>query len=376
MRGGRRRKRRSEKGPRDVTPRVAAGRGGRAGPRGGLVRQRGGRAHAGRRHRGGRTPRAQGHPPGGDRRPAPLHERAAAAPRHPRVPRRGPGHGRLRALAERRLARGAGLGRRGDPDALRADGRAPAARAGGPAHRTHRRACGPVPVPADPGPGSAARSARGRGQRVAATSAEPPRPRTSEDAEGPVARSELRGLVDYLERRTGIEPGEREMVRSVFELGDTIAREVMVPRTDMVFIESDKTVEQALSLAMRSGFSRIPVVGENEDNVVGIAYLKDIVAWSHEHPGGRGDREGRHRHAPGQLRAGQQAGRRTAAPDAGAAQSHGDRDRRVRRHCRDWSPSRISWKRSSARSPTSTTTSSRRSPGCPPTRPGSPPGFR
>jgi CBS domain containing-hemolysin-like protein len=75
------------------------------------------------------------------------------------------------------------------------------------------------------------------------------------------------------------------MVRSVFELGDTIVREVMVPRTDMVFIESDKTVEQALSLALRSGFSRIPVVGENEDDVVGIAYLKDIVKWSHEHPG-------------------------------------------------------------------------------------------
>ncbi|MBV9092580.1 MAG: HlyC/CorC family transporter [Streptosporangiaceae bacterium] len=98
------------------------------------------------------------------------------------------------------------------------------------------------------------------------------------------ALSELRGLVDYLERRAEIEPGEREMVRSVFELGDTIVREVMVPRTDMVFIESDKTVGQALSLALRSGFSRIPVVGENEDDVVGIAYLKDIAAWSHEHP--------------------------------------------------------------------------------------------
>ncbi len=104
------------------------------------------------------------------------------------------------------------------------------------------------------------------------------------DDDGPPNRSELRGLVDYLERRTGIEPGERDMVRSVFELGDTIVREVMVPRTDMVFIEADKTVEQALSLALRSGFSRIPVVGENEDDVVGIAYLKDIVAWSHEHP--------------------------------------------------------------------------------------------
>jgi len=99
------------------------------------------------------------------------------------------------------------------------------------------------------------------------------------------ARPELRGLVDFIEGRTEIEPGEREMVRSVFELGDTIVREVMVPRTDMVFIERDKTLDQALSLALRSGFSRIPVVGDNTDDVVGIAYLKDIVAWEHEHPG-------------------------------------------------------------------------------------------
>jgi len=102
---------------------------------------------------------------------------------------------------------------------------------------------------------------------------------------GPAEGTELRGLVDYLERRDGIEPGEREMVRSVFELGDTIVREVMVPRPDMVFVEADKTVEQALSLALRSGFSRVPVAGENTDDVVGIAYLKDLVSWSHEHPG-------------------------------------------------------------------------------------------
>ncbi|MFI5043121.1 MAG: hemolysin family protein, partial [Acidimicrobiales bacterium] len=125
---------------------------------------------------------------------------------------------------------------------------------------------------------------------VACGNAMPPtrRARPLVDHEGspvPVDRSELRGLVDYLERRNGIEPGERDMVRSVFELGDTIVREVMVPRTDMVFIESDRTVEQALSLTLDSGFSRIPVVGENQEDVVGIAYLKDIVAWSHEHPG-------------------------------------------------------------------------------------------
>jgi len=97
------------------------------------------------------------------------------------------------------------------------------------------------------------------------------------------SEEDLRGLVDLLEQRRVIEPGERAMIHSVFELGDTIVREVMVPRTDMVFVERDKTLGQALSLALRSGFSRIPVIGDNLDDVVGIAYLKDIVTRSHEH---------------------------------------------------------------------------------------------
>jgi CBS domain containing-hemolysin-like protein len=97
------------------------------------------------------------------------------------------------------------------------------------------------------------------------------------------SEEDLRGLVDLLEQRQVIEPGERAMIHSVFELGDTIVREVMVPRTDMVFVQRDKTLGQALSLALRSGFSRIPVIGENLDDVVGIAYLKDIVARSQLH---------------------------------------------------------------------------------------------
>ena len=100
--------------------------------------------------------------------------------------------------------------------------------------------------------------------------------RGSRDGAG-ASEEELRGLVDLLEQRRVIEPGESAMMQSVFELGETIAREVMVPRTDMVFVERGKTVRQALSLALRSGFSRIPVVGENEDDVIGIAYLKDLV---------------------------------------------------------------------------------------------------
>jgi CBS domain containing-hemolysin-like protein len=96
--------------------------------------------------------------------------------------------------------------------------------------------------------------------------------------EGPFASEvELRELVDMAEQRGVVEHGEREMIQSVFELGDTIAREVMVPRTDVVWIERSKTIPQALALALRSGFSRIPVVGENVDDVVGVAYLKDLA---------------------------------------------------------------------------------------------------
>jgi CBS domain containing-hemolysin-like protein len=103
------------------------------------------------------------------------------------------------------------------------------------------------------------------------------------EQQGPSGEEEdLRGLVDLLERRRVIEPGERAMIHSVFELGDTIVREVMVPRTDMIVVETGKSLRQALSLALRSGFSRIPVVGENLDDVIGIAYLKDIVTRGYE----------------------------------------------------------------------------------------------
>jgi len=74
-----------------------------------------------------------------------------------------------------------------------------------------------------------------------------------------------------------VEHGEREMINSVFALGDTIAREVMVPRTEMVWIETAKNLRQGLVLALRSGFSRIPVIGENVDDILGIVYLKDLV---------------------------------------------------------------------------------------------------
>jgi CBS domain containing-hemolysin-like protein len=101
---------------------------------------------------------------------------------------------------------------------------------------------------------------------------------------------ELRELVDMAEQRGVVEHGEREMIQSVFELGDTIAREVMVPRTEIVFIERAKTVPQALALSLRRGFSRIPVVGENADDVVGVAYLKDLARRAQDAEGARATR--------------------------------------------------------------------------------------
>ena len=102
--------------------------------------------------------------------------------------------------------------------------------------------------------------------------------------EGPFdTAAELREMVDLAGADDLIEDAERKMIHSVFDLGDTFAREVMVPRTEMVFIERHKTLRQAISLSLRSGFSRIPVIGENADDIVGVIYLKDMVRRTFEH---------------------------------------------------------------------------------------------
>ena len=102
--------------------------------------------------------------------------------------------------------------------------------------------------------------------------------------QGPFANeAELRDLMDQAHERGLVESDEHEMIHSVFELGDTLVRELMVPRTDMVWIEKDKSLRQALSLALRSGFSRIPVVGEDIDNIIGLAYVKDLAKRTLDH---------------------------------------------------------------------------------------------
>ncbi|MBC2681145.1 hemolysin family protein [Corynebacterium anserum] len=100
--------------------------------------------------------------------------------------------------------------------------------------------------------------------------------------DGPFATEiELREMVDIASERGIVESDERRMIQSVFDLADTTARTVMVPRPEMLWIEQDKTVSQALNLCIRSGHSRVPVIGEDVDDVVGVAYLKDLIAHVH-----------------------------------------------------------------------------------------------
>ncbi len=93
--------------------------------------------------------------------------------------------------------------------------------------------------------------------------------------------AELRDMVDRVSESDAIEDNEREMFRSVLELGDTLTREVMVPRTDMITTQADTPLRKVLALLLRSGFSRVPVVGESVDDVVGVLYLKDVVRRVH-----------------------------------------------------------------------------------------------
>ena len=103
--------------------------------------------------------------------------------------------------------------------------------------------------------------------------------------EGPFStETELREMVDIAEASELIEAEERRMIHSVFEFGDTTVREVMVPRGDVVYIETHKNLRQTMSLFLRSGYSRIPVIGENLDDVRGFAYLKDVVRRDFEAP--------------------------------------------------------------------------------------------
>jgi CBS domain containing-hemolysin-like protein len=107
----------------------------------------------------------------------------------------------------------------------------------------------------------------------------------SRRAEG-VSESELLALADVALEEEVIEREERALIHSIIEFGDTIVREVMVPRPDMRTLESDLTVSQALGVAMAAGYSRLPAFDDNVDDVIGIAYVKDLVRTERAGRGG------------------------------------------------------------------------------------------
>ena len=92
-------------------------------------------------------------------------------------------------------------------------------------------------------------------------------------------------MVERVRESDILEDNERDMINSVIELGRTIVRTVMVPRTDMITIGKTHTLEQALRLFSRSGFSRVPVIGDSADELLGILYLKDIIRFTYQHGG-------------------------------------------------------------------------------------------
>ncbi|MDQ4501099.1 CNNM domain-containing protein [Sinomonas sp. ASV322] len=112
----------------------------------------------------------------------------------------------------------------------------------------------------------------------AATGTDP----TQEDAI--YSTDELREFVERASDSEDFEEDQAELLQSVFELGETLVRAVMIPRTDVIAIEAGSSLRQAMSLFLRSGCSRVPVYVENLDDVRGVLYLKDVAARLHQAP--------------------------------------------------------------------------------------------
>jgi len=96
--------------------------------------------------------------------------------------------------------------------------------------------------------------------------------------QGPyITEQELRALADVASDEQQMEKGESQLIHSIFEFGDTIAREVMVPRPDIIAIEASKDLREVQELMLRHGFSRVPVYRQDLDNIVGVVHAKDVL---------------------------------------------------------------------------------------------------
>ncbi len=98
------------------------------------------------------------------------------------------------------------------------------------------------------------------------------------------SEEQLLSMVDEATELDVLEEDDRELIHSIFEWGDTVVREVMIPRTDMITIDADASISAALGQFFRTGVSRIPVTGRDVDEVLGVLYLRDVARITHEQP--------------------------------------------------------------------------------------------
>lgn len=108
----------------------------------------------------------------------------------------------------------------------------------------------------------------------------PGRPRTASFS----SEEQLLSMVDEATELDVLEEGDRELIHSIFEFNDTVVREVMIPRTDMVVIDGDESVSAAMHVFLSRGVSRMPVIGDDIDEVLGVAYLRDVARLTFEKP--------------------------------------------------------------------------------------------
>ena len=143
-----------------------------------------------------------------------------------------------------------------------------------------------------------------------------------------VTEEELLAMADTAADEEVIEREERKLIHSIIDFGDTVAREVMVPRPDMVTVNADATLGHAADIASSAGFSRVPVYGNGIDDIVGVVYVKDMMRAERE---GKADDPVTSVHAPGPVPPRKQASGRSYARNASRQAAPRDRCGRVRR---------------------------------------------
>ena len=102
-----------------------------------------------------------------------------------------------------------------------------------------------------------------------------------------ISEEEIRAMAEAGSEEGAIEEEEKELIHSIFEFGDTIVREVMTPLPDVVAVEASETLDEALDLVLKHGYSRVPVYKETPDNIVGIVYAKDVLRQIHSGKNGK-----------------------------------------------------------------------------------------